>query len=319
MGVVCCFGCVMRLWHGCAVCETPRPACSICGKWFSAHAPPLSCPLSVQPPLEDATAARNQAVTALLGGLAAGGLTAQEPAALRSSVQQAVEEARRLPDMPPFVDYTALLADLQQWVEALQAATAGVRTARQAAAAATEDASNQLEAADQSDAPATYRLLWLRWGWAKGAWLCQRAMEGTAEFGAAAWLIRPHSATAKKQICPACFVRRSLVCCSEQLPLVEKRLAAVGEQVAPAAAASDALQQLRQRIEEECVPALVKPPLAELEAERDGALSTAAAELSGRGLAAVVRHAAQHARRGLTGWLAGRVARLIESAQTALQ
>lgn len=73
---------------------------------------------------------------------------------------------------------------------------------------------------------------------------------------------------------------------------MEQRLAAVGEQVAPAAAASDALQQLRQRIEEECVPALVKPPLAELEAERDGALSAMAAELSGRGLPAMVRHAA---------------------------
>lgn len=145
------------------------------------------CPalLSVQPPLEDATAARNQAVTAMLGGLAAGGLTAQEPAALRSSVQQAIEEAKCLPAMPPFVDYTALLADLQQWVEALQAATAGVSTARQAAVAATEDASNQLEAADQSDAPATYRLLWLRWGWAKGSRLRQCAIERTAEFGAA--------------------------------------------------------------------------------------------------------------------------------------
>lgn len=115
----------------------------------------------LQPPLEDATAARNQAVTALLDGLAAGGLAAQEPAGVRSTVQQAVEDAKKLPDMPPFVDYSALLAELQHWVEVLAAAAADVTTARQAAAAATADASNQLEAADRSDGPATYRLLWL--------------------------------------------------------------------------------------------------------------------------------------------------------------
>jgi exonuclease VII small subunit len=188
-----------------------------------------------QPPLENATAARNQAVTVLLDGLAAGGLLAQEAAGVRSAVQQAIEDARRLPEMPAFVDYSELLADLQRWAEVLAAATAEVSAARQAAAAATADASSQLEAADRSDGPATFRLLWL----------------------------------------------------SEQLPLVEQRLAAVGEQLAPAAAASDTLQQLRQRVEEECVPALIKPPLAELEAERDAALSAMAAELSSRDLPAV--------------------------------
>ena len=81
----------------------------------------------------------------------------------------------------------------------------------------------------------------------------------------------------------------SLVLCrSEQLPLVEQRLAAVGAQLGPAAAASEALQALRQRVEEECVPALVKPPLAELEGERDAALASMAAQLSERGLPALV-------------------------------
>ncbi len=109
---------------------------------------------------------------------------------------------------------------------------------------------------------------------------------------------------------PACWPAGFCLplCRSEQLPLVEQRLAAVGEQLGPAAAASDALQQLRQRIEEECVPALIKPPLAELEAERDGALSTLAAELAGRGLPAVVRRAAQQA------WVA-QLASLLERQQ----
>ena len=119
----------------------------------------------MQPPLEEATAARNQAVTTLLDGLVAGGLAAQEPAGVRSSVQREIEEAQRLPEMPPFVDYTALLADLQRWVEALATTTADVSAAQQAAKAATVDASSQLEASDRSDAPATYRLLWLRSAW----------------------------------------------------------------------------------------------------------------------------------------------------------
>ena len=88
-------------------------------------------------------------------------MAAQEAAGVRSTVQQAVEDAKQLPEMPPFVDYSALLADLQHWVEVLAAAATDVTTAQQVAAAATADASSQLEAADRSDGPATYRLLWL--------------------------------------------------------------------------------------------------------------------------------------------------------------
>ena len=160
------------------------------------------------------------------------------PSDVRGTVQREVEEAQRLPAMPPFVDYTALLADLQRWLEALQGAAADVAAAQREASAAADDASSQLAGATAEDKEGLHRLAWL----------------------------------------------------SEQLPLAEQRLAAVSSSLeAPAGAASAALRQLRQRIEEECVPALVKPPLAELEAERDAAVATMAAELAQRGLPAVVR------------------------------
>lgn len=42
-------------------------------------------------------------------------------------MQQAIEEARRLPPMPLMpVDYSGLLADLRQWIQALQGANADV-------------------------------------------------------------------------------------------------------------------------------------------------------------------------------------------------
>ncbi len=199
---------------------------------------PLLTPL--QPPLVEATAARDAAVSTLLTGLGQQGLAvplSAGPSDVRSSVQQAVEEARRLPEMPPFVDYSALLADLQQWVGELQASAADVAAAQQEASAATADASSQLAATDATDREGLHRLGWL----------------------------------------------------AEQRPLVEQRLAAVGSSLeAPAGAATAALQQLRQRIEEQCVPALIKPPLAELESERDAAVAALAAEMAQRDLPTVV-------------------------------
>ena len=51
---------------------------------------------------------------------------------VRGAVQQAIEEARRLPPMPLLpVDYSGLLADLRQWIQALQGAAADVTTAQQ--------------------------------------------------------------------------------------------------------------------------------------------------------------------------------------------
>lgn len=50
---------------------------------------------------------------------------------VRSGVQRLVEEAQRLPKMPPYVSYDALLADLQQWIEALEGCTADVAAAQQ--------------------------------------------------------------------------------------------------------------------------------------------------------------------------------------------
>lgn len=50
---------------------------------------------------------------------------------VRGTVQQALEEAQRLPEMPPFVDYTALLADVREWVEQLQGAASDITSAQQ--------------------------------------------------------------------------------------------------------------------------------------------------------------------------------------------
>ena len=160
------------------------------------------------------------------------------PTDVRSGVQQAVKAARRLPPMPPFVDYSALLGDIGEWIEALAAANADVAAAQREAGAATADASTQLAATAAADKEALYRLGWL----------------------------------------------------GEQLPLVEQRLQQLGGSVsAPAGSATAALQALRQRVEQQCVPALVKPPLAELEGERDAALASLAAQLVQGGLPAVVR------------------------------
>lgn len=211
----------------------------------------LALPLNPpQPPLAEATAARDATVNALLANLGQQGLAVPAGAApsdVRGTVRQAIEEAKRLPEMPAFVDYTALLEELQQWVEELQAAGADVAAAQQEASAAAADASSQLAATAAEDKEGLHRLGWL----------------------------------------------------TEQLPLAEQRLAAVSSSLAaPAGAATASLQQLRQRIQKECVPALVKPSLAELEAERDDAVAALAADMVQHDLPAVVR-AASHALRVL--------------------
>lgn len=61
---------------------------------------------------------------------------------------------------------------------------------------------------------------------------------------------------------------------------MEQRLAAVGGRVTPPAdAAVAALQVLVQRIEEEYYLSLAKPPLAEVEGERDAAVAALAGAL----------------------------------------
>jgi len=50
---------------------------------------------------------------------------------VQSTVQQAIEQAKRLPEMPPYVDYSDLLADIQSWIGELESATADVGTAQQ--------------------------------------------------------------------------------------------------------------------------------------------------------------------------------------------
>ena len=50
---------------------------------------------------------------------------------VRGAVAQAIAAAQQLPAMPPYVDYSALLASLAAWLEALQGADADVLAAQQ--------------------------------------------------------------------------------------------------------------------------------------------------------------------------------------------
>ena len=81
---------------------------------------------------------------------------------VRSAVDDAIEEARRLPPMPLMpIDYSALLADIHRWIEALQGAQADVDAAAAEAAAATAANGAKAEAADVSEGEAWHRLAWL--------------------------------------------------------------------------------------------------------------------------------------------------------------
>ncbi len=53
-----------------------------------------------------------------------------QPEEVRSLAAQAIEEAKRMPPVPPFVDYSALLADLQRWIAELEGAAADVDQAQ---------------------------------------------------------------------------------------------------------------------------------------------------------------------------------------------
>lgn len=76
---------------------------------------------------------------------------------------------------------------------------------------------------------------------------------------------------------------------SEQQPLVEARLAAVGSQAGPLAAAAAGLQELAQTIEQEHAVSLAQPPLEEMEAVLDALLASMAEQLAQQGLSGVVR------------------------------
>ena len=247
---------------------------------------PPARPRLLQPPLAEATSARDAAVAALLASLGAAGLAAPAaagPADVRGAVARAVREAQQLPAMPPYVDYSALLASLQQWAEALQGARADVDAARREAAQATSDTGAQLAAAAADDKEALWRLGWLR---------CVRTGPGNVRV----WsdLARKASSSCRLAAAAPCLLHATAPpplprpchhCRSEQQPLVEARLGDVAGQVAPpATTAAAALGEVRQQIEEQHVPALVKPPLAELEARRDAAVEQLAAGLGWVGL-----------------------------------
>ncbi len=84
------------------------------------------------------------------------------PEDVREAVRKLVEEARNLPGMPTWVDYRPLLADITQWVEALQAAQSDVAAAQQAAGQQAVDSKAQFAAADEAaDPEGWHRLTWL--------------------------------------------------------------------------------------------------------------------------------------------------------------
>lgn len=120
----------------------------------------------VQPPVVEVEAARDAAILALAADLTAEGL-AELPAtmsrsAMRGAITEAIENARRLPEQPGFVDYSPLLADIARWVGELQGCGADVAAAAEEASQATADNAGRLAAADAAaDAETHYRLTWL--------------------------------------------------------------------------------------------------------------------------------------------------------------
>ena len=173
---------------------------------------------------------------------------------MRASVQQAIEEAQRLPPMPLMpVDYSGLLADIQRWIEELQGAAADVAAAQQVRSG-------------QRGGECALRYIRKRGQlWSKKS-ICllsclpsslatalrsslptslpaQEASKATADTAAAA-------AAADAADLPDLH---RLAWLSRERPLVEERLEGVGSKLAPAGQAVEALQGLVQRIEEERV------------------------------------------------------------------
>ena len=82
---------------------------------------------------------------------------------MRGGVQRLLDEAQRLPEMPPMpVNYDDLLADIRQWLAALEGCQADVAAAQQAAVQQAADSATQLAAADEAADPERWhRLSWL--------------------------------------------------------------------------------------------------------------------------------------------------------------
>lgn len=81
---------------------------------------------------------------------------------MRGEVRRLLEAARRLPDMPGYVDYDPLLRDIAAWVEELRGAAADLADARQGACQATADNAAALVAASgKAERQARHRLSWL--------------------------------------------------------------------------------------------------------------------------------------------------------------
>ena len=201
---------------------------------------------------------------------------------VRGAVQQAVEAAQRLLPMPPFVDYSALLADIGEWVEQLQGATADVSAAQQVGAAGGRVSGRSVACALAHRLHTHPRRAHPCLAHAGCPFRC--AQHSTLPPATP----RPHlgcpqeaseaTADASTQLASADHGDKEalhrLAWLAEQQPLVEERLAAVGGRVAPpAGAAIAALQALAQRIEGELYQSLAKPPLAEVAAERDAAVA----------------------------------------------
>ena len=106
---------------------------------------------------------------------------------VHAGVQQLIADAQRLPEMPAWVDYRPLLADIAQWVEALHAAQADVAAAQQAAGQQAADSAAQFAAADEAADPES---------WHRLSWLSQQHPLVESRLGEVEGRVAPHAGTA---------------------------------------------------------------------------------------------------------------------------
>ena len=168
---------------------------------------------------------------------------------VRGAVRRQIEEAQRLPSMPPFVDYRPLLAELQRWQEELEGAQSDLAAVQQAASEASARSAAQLAAADEgADPEGWHRLNWLRWDDAEVAAACVAAAEACSvclRLASSPACSPARAAVPHRHLSPACLV----AACSQQHPAVAERLQQLGGRIAPAAAAaSRALEEVEQLV-----------------------------------------------------------------------
>lgn len=212
---------------------------------------------------------------AAIAASAGGASSSSGAAGIRGMVQQMIEEARRLPPIPPMpVDYSGLLASVHRWIEELQGAAGDVEQAQAVGA--------MLVAEPAEPAVLRWMLRLLRLLCC--CWSCADGWRGVGDVLSAALPPAMRSRTACKTACttartmlPAPVQEASreqadvaarlaaaalpgdpagwhrLTWLGQVLPLLAFRLGEVAGKAAPGTEAVQALQQLALRIESEQV------------------------------------------------------------------